>query len=90
MVGEVLYPLNLRAAVEPELYEFQKSKYAGREAALDFRIPGLDLLLGDRLHCAAVHPCRVFQARQADREHRWQTGQLDDGNVLCDSAGADP
>jgi hypothetical protein len=65
MVGEVLYPLNQLKVVSPELYEFQRSKYAGREAALDFRIPGLNLLLGDTLHCAAVHPYHVFQARQA-------------------------
>jgi hypothetical protein len=34
MVGDVLYPLNQLAAVEPEFYEFQKSKYAGREGTL--------------------------------------------------------
>jgi hypothetical protein len=83
MVGDVLYPLNQLAAVEPELYEFQKSKYAGREVALDFRIPGLDVLLGDTLHCAAVHPYRVFQARQAagiesivGKPGGWMTGMF--------------
>lgn len=65
MEGEVLYPLNQLAAVKPALYELQKSKYAGREATLEFRIPGLDLLMGDALHCACVHPYRVFAARQA-------------------------
>jgi hypothetical protein len=64
MAGEVLYPLNQLAAIAPGLYEYQRSKYAGREAALDFRIPVLDLLLGDALHCAAVHPYHVFRARQ--------------------------
>ena len=65
MVGDVLYPLDQLAAVRPDLYEFQKSKYVGREAALRFRIPGIDLLMGDTLHCAAVHPYRVFRARDA-------------------------
>jgi hypothetical protein len=64
MVGDVLYPLNQLAAVRPDLYEFQKSKYRGRETALEFRIPGLDLPLGDTVHCAAVHPYRVFRARK--------------------------
>jgi hypothetical protein len=63
MVGEVLYPLNQLAAVNSEAYAFQKSKYAAREAALDFRIPGIDLLLGDTVHCASVHPYCVFRAR---------------------------
>lgn len=83
MVGDVLHPLNQLAAVEPELHEFQKSKYAGREVALDFRIPGLDVLLGDALHCAAVHPYRVFQARQAagiettvSKPGSWMTGMF--------------
>lgn len=81
MVGDVLYPLNQLAAVAPELYEFQKSKYVGREAALNFRIPGLDLLLGDALHCAAVHPYHVFRARRATgiiesvgKPGSWMTG----------------
>jgi hypothetical protein len=63
MVGEVLYPLNQLAAVNSKAYAFQKSKYAAREAALDFRIPGIDLLLGDTVHCASVHPYCVFRAR---------------------------
>ena len=65
MTGDVLYPLNGLAAINPDLYEFQRSKYVGREAALKFRIPGLNLLLGDTIHCAALHPNRLFQARQA-------------------------
>ena len=44
---------------------FQKSKYAGREQALDFRIPTLDVLLNDTVHCAALHPYHLFSARRA-------------------------
>ena len=36
MVGDVLYPLNQLEAMRPGLYEFQESKYVGREAALRF------------------------------------------------------
>ncbi|MBV8910958.1 MAG: hypothetical protein JOZ89_09375, partial [Gammaproteobacteria bacterium] len=64
MVGEIIYPLNQLRAVGPEAYELQRSKYAGREAAMDFRIPGLDLLLNDTVHCAALDPRRLLEARQ--------------------------
>lgn len=81
MVGDVLYPLNQLATIAPRAYEFQKAKYAGREAAQDFRIPGLDVLFGDALHCAPVHPHHVYRARRAANidvtirpEGSWVTG----------------
>ncbi len=64
MVGEVIYPLNQLDAVAPEAYELQKSKYAGREAVLDFRIPQLGLLFNDTVHCAPLHPYHLFSARE--------------------------
>ena len=64
MVGEVIYPLNQLAAVDFDRYEFQRSKYAGREAALDFRIPGIDMLFNDTVHCACLHPYRLYTARR--------------------------
>ena len=64
MIGEVIYPLN-QLRLHPEQYEFQKSKYAGREQVLDFRIPRLDVLFNDTVHCAALHPHHLFSARRA-------------------------
>ena len=63
MVGSTLYPLHRLKAIAPDAYELQKSKYAGRESVLDYRIPGLDVLLNDTLHCAALSPARLFDER---------------------------
>ena len=65
MVGDVLYPLNQLERIDARLYEVQRSKYAGREAALDFRVPGLDVLFNDMVHCASIHPHRLYAARRA-------------------------
>jgi hypothetical protein len=65
MVGETLYPLSGLAAVAPEAYELQRSKYAGREASFDVVVPGLGVGLHDVLHCAPIHPNRLFEARRA-------------------------
>jgi hypothetical protein len=65
MTGEVIYPLNELALVDAALYEFQRAKYVGREAAMDFHLPRLDLLFNDVVHCAPVHPHRLFAARRA-------------------------
>jgi hypothetical protein len=37
MVGHVLYPLSQLPAIAPEAYQFQKSKYVGRESVLGYR-----------------------------------------------------
>lgn len=64
MVGTVLHPLNHLYAVAPDQYAMQRAKYAGREAVLDYRIPGLDLLFNDTVHCSPLHPYYLFQVRQ--------------------------
>ena len=65
MVGDVIFPLNRLVAVAPDVYEYQRAKYAGREAVLDYRIPGTDLLFNDTVHCAPIHPHHLYRARQA-------------------------
>jgi hypothetical protein len=65
MVGELIYPLNQLAATAPEAYQLQKSKYLGREAVLDARISQTGLLFNDTVHCAPLHPHRLFAARDA-------------------------
>jgi hypothetical protein len=64
MVGDVIYPLNQLAQVDRRLYEFQVSKYSGREAVLDFSVPGLGVQFNDTVHCACLHPYYLFEARQ--------------------------
>ena len=64
MLGEVIFPLSRLASIDAPRYEFQRSKYAGREAALDFRVPHLDVLLNDTVHCACLHPYHLYQARR--------------------------
>lgn len=64
MAGDVLYPLEQLERVHPDLYELQRAKYAGREVALEFRVPGIGRRLNDTVHCASIHPHRLFAARR--------------------------
>ena len=64
LVGEVIYPLNRLAQLDRRLYELQVSKYVGREAVLDFSVPGLGVKFNDTVHCACLHPYYLFKARQ--------------------------
>jgi hypothetical protein len=64
MVGHTVYPLNQLSEIAPQAYEFQKAKYAGREAVLDFHIPRLGVLFNDTVHCAALDPRQLCGARQ--------------------------
>jgi hypothetical protein len=65
MVGELIYPLNELASAAPEIYEKQRAKYLGREAVLDAVISAEGLLFNDTVHCAPLHPYRLFAARDA-------------------------
>jgi hypothetical protein len=81
MVGELIYPLNELAQFEPAAYELQRGKYLGREAVLDARIDRQGLLFNSTVHCAPLHPYRLFAARrelgfdpqraQASRDNRF-------------------
>ena len=58
--GNILYPLNQLKDIYPDLYEFQASKYAGREHVMEHKIPPLDCLWNDVLQFGAVHPKEIF------------------------------
>jgi hypothetical protein len=45
------------------VYEFGRVKYRGREAVLDARVTDEVLLFNDTVHCAPLHPFRLFAAR---------------------------
>lgn len=83
MVGTTIYPLHQLREIAAQAYEFQKAKYAGREATLDFRIPDLGMLFNDTVHCAALDPRRLYEARQrlgiplpSASARTWLTGQF--------------
>jgi hypothetical protein len=63
MVGDAIYPLSRLERVAPEVYEFHRGKYRGREAVLDARITDDGLLFNDTVHCAPLHPYRLYAAR---------------------------
>jgi hypothetical protein len=63
MPGTVLVPLNELAAVSPEAFERQRSKYANREAVLDARITTSGLRFNDTVHCAPLHPHHLYRLR---------------------------
>jgi len=64
MSGTTLFPLYQLEAVAPDLFAFQRSKYAGRETVLDVRIPGLGIRFNDTVQCAAIHPAKMWAARR--------------------------
>lgn len=53
-VGNVLFSLNRLKDTLPETYATQVGKYAGREKILERRIPKLDCLWNDVLHCSSL------------------------------------
>jgi len=65
MRGEVLYPLNLLQLTDPDLYEHERTKYVGREALLELRIPVLGVLWNDAVHLSPLHPYHLAAAWRA-------------------------
>ncbi|MGH7237929.1 MAG: hypothetical protein ACREGF_05325, partial [Candidatus Saccharimonadales bacterium] len=62
MFGTVLYPMNRLPDIDRKLYELHKSGYLSREQLLQRKIPYLDCLWNDVLHCSPVHPAKINQA----------------------------
>ena len=60
--GETIYPLHALAERFPDLYDAQRAKYAGREALMDNIVPLLGRRWNDVVHCAPIHPHRVYRA----------------------------
>lgn len=64
MLGDTLYPLWQLKDIDPQRFEGQRSKYAGREATLEYRLPILGVRFNDTVHCSPLHPHLLFAARQ--------------------------
>ena len=60
--GGVLYPLSALRTRFPDLYEFERAKYAGRELLFELRIPLLDVLWNEALHLSPFHPSQLAAA----------------------------
>jgi hypothetical protein len=60
--GTIIRPLNQLREVDNELYQIHREKYRGRELLLDVRLPYLDCLWNDVLHCTPIHPAVIKQA----------------------------
>ncbi len=58
----VLYPLNDLAARYPEAHRLAAAKYATRRPLMSARIPLLDCLWNDAIHCAPLHPTLIYRA----------------------------
>ncbi len=62
MFGEILYPLNRLAEINPALASAHAEKYRGRENLMAVRLAILDCLWNDALHLSPVHPAKIKTA----------------------------
>jgi hypothetical protein len=62
-MGDKIYPLN--SLPFQDIKEKASRKYAGRGALLESRVPPLDCLWNDVIHCTPVHPQKVVNALKA-------------------------
>jgi hypothetical protein len=65
MVGDVLYPLNTLRQLYPLVYEREMIKYQDHPHSQDLqtrRIPKLNCLWHDVIHCSAIHPNLLYRA----------------------------
>jgi hypothetical protein len=61
-VGVTIHPLNILRNLEPEIAAQEIKKYEGREQLLEARVPPLDCLWNDVIHCSPVHPKLILGA----------------------------
>jgi hypothetical protein len=66
VVGNRLVSLYALETIDPGAFRREISKYAGRESAPEFVIPGLGCRFNDTIHCAPIHPWYIFEARIAE------------------------
>jgi len=67
MVGDVLYPLNTLGQLYPFVYEREIIKYQDHPDCQDLqarRIPKLNCLWHDVVHCSGIHPNLLYRALQ--------------------------
>jgi hypothetical protein len=62
MFGDILYPLNTLREINKDTYEFYTSRYKGRETLLEQKIPVLNCLWNDVLHCSPIDLRLIYKA----------------------------
>ena len=62
MFGNILYPLNTLREINKDIYEFHILKYMGRESLMEQKIPVLNCLWNDVLHCSPIDHRIIYKA----------------------------
>ena len=62
--GETLYSLTSLAAVYPDLYQREGTKYVGREAVLRFVVPHINVTWGETVNLSALDPALLVAERR--------------------------
>jgi hypothetical protein len=70
MFGNILYPLNTLREINKDTYEFHISKYMGRETLMDQKIPVLNCLWNDVLHCSPIDLRLIYKALVRAGHHK--------------------
>jgi hypothetical protein len=69
--GDQLVPLTDLQRLHPDLHAAAAAKYRGREWTMAWRIPILDVLWNDVVHCSPLHPHLVYRALHARAPDRF-------------------
>ena len=62
--GTSLLPLNALRVAHPDVYDRERTKWAGRESVLLWQVPHLGVAWGDTVNLAALDPIHLVQARK--------------------------
>jgi hypothetical protein len=62
MFGNILYPLNTLREIDKDTYESHSSKYMYRETLMELKIPILNCLWNDVLHCSPIDFRLIYKA----------------------------
>ena len=62
MFGNILYPLNTLREINKDTYEFHISKYIHRKTLMEQKIPVLNCLWNDVLHCSPIDLRLIYKA----------------------------
>jgi hypothetical protein len=62
MFGNTLYPLNTLREINIDAYEFHIAKYTHRKILMELKIPVLNCLWNDVVHCSPIDPNLLYKA----------------------------
>lgn len=62
--GDTLLPLARLREMHPDIYQRERSKYAGREAVLRFVVPGLGVTWDETVNLSALNPMLLLEERR--------------------------